>query len=129
MNNDVPLIIERQPGKAAGTEIFLITGPITLPNIFELQAELRRSELPRISILDMSAVPYMDSAGMGAVINYYTHCERLGTRMVVAGVSKRVSELFRMTRVDTVIPMASTADEAERDLYAAAAIQSRLDSA
>jgi anti-anti-sigma factor len=113
MNYDNPLIIQRQSGKDSGTEIFLISGPITLPNIFDLQAELRKGELPRISILDLSGVPYMDSAGMGAVVNYYTHCERLGARMVVAGVSSRVSELFKLTRVDTVIPMSSSVAEAD----------------
>ena len=113
MNNDIPLIIERQAGKAPGTQIFLISGPITLPNIFELQSELRKGELPLVSILDLTGVPYMDSAGMGAVINYYTHCERLGARMVVAGVSKRVSELFKLTRVDNVIPMSASVAEAD----------------
>jgi len=105
MNIELPLIIERKPGKASGTEIFLLSGPLTMPNIFEFQSELRKGELPRVSILDLSGVPYMDSAGMGAVINYYTHCERQGARLVVAGVSKRVGELFKVTRVDTVIPM------------------------
>jgi len=113
MNNDVPLIIERQRGKALGTEIFLISGPITLSNIFELQDELRKGQLPLVSILDLSGVPYMDSAGMGAVINYYTHCERLGARMVVAGVSKRVNDLFKLTRVDTVIQMWPSVAEAD----------------
>ena len=113
MNNDVPLIIERQSGRASGTQIFRISGPITLPNIFDLQTELRKGELPGVSILDLSGVPYMDSAGMGAVINYYTHCERQGARMVVAGVSKRVGELFKLTRVDKVIPMSATLAEAE----------------
>ena len=54
-----------------------------------------------------------DSAGMGAVIGYYTHCERQGARMVVAGVGKRVSALFKVTRVDTVIPMSASAAEAD----------------
>jgi anti-sigma B factor antagonist len=113
MNIDLPLIIERKAGKTPGIEIFLVSGPLTMPNILEFQAELWKGELPRTSILDLSRVPYMDSAGMGAVINYYTHCERQGARMVVAGVSKRVSALFRVTRVDTVIPMSASVAEAE----------------
>jgi len=113
MNIDLPLSIERRAGKAPGIEIFLISGPLTMPNISEFQTELGKGELPRTSILDLSGVPYMDSAGMGAVIGYYTHCERQGARMVVAGVGKRVSALFKVTRVDTVIPMSASAAEAD----------------
>jgi anti-sigma B factor antagonist len=113
MHNDAPLKIDRREGKAPGTHIFVLSGPVTLANIFALQDVLRGGELPSTSILDLTEVPYMDSAGMGAVINYYTHCERRGARVIVVGVSHRVSELFKLTRVDAVIPMAATAAEAE----------------
>jgi len=55
----------------------------------------------------------MDSAGMGAVINHYVHCQNRGARLVVSGVSSRVMELFKLTKVDTVIPLAETVEEAE----------------
>src|SRR5271166_4985554 len=102
---DDPLTIEQQRGKAPETLIFRLTGPITLRNLFDLQAKLRGVELQSRTILDLSGVPYMDSAGMGAVINFYTHCQNKGIRMIVAGVNPRVLELFKMTRVDSVIPM------------------------
>jgi anti-sigma B factor antagonist len=111
---DDPLSIEHHPGKAPGTLILSLTGPLTLRNLFDLQAQLRSIDpLPAVTILDLAGVPYMDSAGMGAVINYYTHCQNRGGRLIAAGVSTRVLELFKMTRVDTVIPMAATVEEAE----------------
>jgi len=33
--------------------------------------------------------------------------------MVAAGVNSRVMELFKLTKVDTVIPLAGTVEEAE----------------
>jgi anti-anti-sigma factor len=113
MLNDAPLSIERAEGKAAGTVIFRFTGPLTLRNLFTMQEQLRDGELPRVTILDFSGVPYMDSAGMGAVINHYVHCQNRGARLVVSGVSSRVMELFKLTKVDTVIPLAETVEEAE----------------
>jgi len=47
------------------------------------------------------------------VINYYVHCENRKVKMIAAGVSPRVLELFRMTRVDSIIPLAATVEEAE----------------
>ena len=110
---DDPLAIERKEGKAAGIAIFQLTGPVTLRNIFDLQSQLRSGDLPHASILDLSGVPYMDSAGMGAIMNYYTHCQGKGVKLIVAGVSSRVMELFKMTRVDTVITFAPSTEEAE----------------
>ena len=110
---DAPLTIERLEGKAPETRIFRLSGPLTLRNLFEFQAELRAGAPPRLTILELSGVPYMDSAGMGAVINYYVHCEKNGARMIAAGVGSRVLELFKLTRVDTVIPLAASLEEAE----------------
>jgi anti-sigma B factor antagonist len=113
MSNDAPLSIERKDGSIPGTRILALTGPLTLRNIFELQTELRGGEVPKLSILDLSGVPYMDSAGMGLIINHFVHCQNCGGKMVVAGVSPRVNELFRMTRVDSVIPQAASVEAAE----------------
>jgi anti-anti-sigma factor len=113
---DDPIAIERKDGKAAGTAIYLLTGPVTLRNIFDLQGQLRSGDLPRASILDLSGVPYMDSAGMGAIINYYTHCQGKGVKLILTGVSSRVMELFKLTRVDTLMTFAPSAEEAEAKL-------------
>jgi anti-sigma B factor antagonist len=113
---DDPLIIERKEGRAAGTLIFQLIGPVTLRNLFDLQPQLRAGDLPRISILDLSGVPYMDSAGMGAIVNYYTHCENKGVKLIVAGVSSRVMELFKLTRVNTIMTFAANVEEAEAKL-------------
>ncbi|MGA2167433.1 MAG: STAS domain-containing protein [Terracidiphilus sp.] len=113
---DDPLAIERRQGKAPGTLIFQLTGPVTLRNLFDLQPHLRSGDLPRVSILDLSGVPYMDSAGMGAIVNYYVHCEHKRVKLIVAGVSPRVLELFKMTKVDTIISLVATVEEAEAGL-------------
>ena len=113
---DDPLVIERKEGKAPGTVIVSLAGPVTLRNLFDLQSQLRAGDMPRTSILDLSGVPYMDSAGMGAIINYYTHCQNKGVKLIVAAVSPRVMELFKMTRVDKIISFSPSVEEAEASL-------------
>jgi anti-sigma B factor antagonist len=110
---DAPLSIERRDSSVPSTRILVLTGPLTLRNLFELQSDLRSGELPKLSIIDLSGVPYMDSAGMGLIINHYVHCQNHGSRMVAVGVSPRVNELFCMTKVDSVISQAATIEEAE----------------
>jgi len=110
---DGPLKIDREEGKTPGILILRLTGPLTLRNIFDLQAFLRSAEPTPLTILDLSGVPYMDSAGMGVVVNFHVHCQNKGGRLVAAGVSPRILELFKITRVDKVISMAATLEEAE----------------
>jgi anti-anti-sigma factor len=113
MLTDDPLSFECQPGKAAGTRIYRLRGPLTMRNLFEFQAELRIGQPPLVAIFDLTGVPYMDSAGMGALTNYFVHCEKNGIEMIVAGAGNRVVELFKLTRVDTIIPLAATVEAAE----------------
>jgi anti-anti-sigma factor len=106
--------IERSQGKTAGTVIFRLSGPFTardmhaslspdaLRSTFESQEESEPHALPVHShhILDLTEVPYMDSAGLGLIVSHYVRCQSTGVRLVVAGVNPRVLQLFEMTKVD-----------------------------
>jgi anti-sigma B factor antagonist len=113
MLNDGPLTIDRADGKNPGTRIFRLSGPLTLRNLFELQSELRSAALPPLTVIDLTHVPYMDSAGMGLVMNHYVRCQTNGTKLVVSGANSRVMDLFKVTKVNTVLPLASTLEAAE----------------
>lgn len=107
-----PLVFKVLPGRNGSTKILRLTGPLVLQNMFELQGELTRDHAP-LTIFDLTNVPYMDSAGMGIIINFYVSATNRREKVIVAGTSNRVMELFRLTHVDTIIPLAATVEEAE----------------
>jgi anti-sigma B factor antagonist len=109
----VSLAVESFPGKAEGTRIVRVTGPVLLSNFFALKAELEKAHTP-VTVIDLSGVEYMDSAGMGAIINYYVASQRRGNKLIASGVNDRVVELFKLTHVDSLIPMTATVEEAEK---------------
>lgn len=111
MLND-PFSFEILPGRGESTRILRLTGPLVLQNMFELQSELANNH-PALTILDLTGVPYMDSAGMGVIVNYYVSASRRGQKVIAAGVCNRVLELFKLTHVDGIIPMAASVEEAE----------------
>jgi anti-sigma B factor antagonist len=113
MLTDGPLTIDRREGKSPDTKVFSLNGPLTLRNLFEFQSELRSATPTPLTVIDLSGVPYMDSAGMGLVMNHYVHCQTRGTRMVVAGANSRVLDLFKVTKVDSVLPLVASLEEAE----------------
>lgn len=107
-----PLSFETSRGASESVRILRISGPLVLQNIFELQNELSK-DTASVTIFDLTAVPYMDSAGMGVITNHYVSAMRRGGKVVVAGASPRVFEIFKITRVDTIIPMTATVADAE----------------
>jgi anti-sigma B factor antagonist len=116
--------IERSHGKP-GTVIFRLSGPFTARDMYgELSpAALRNTFEPVVGdapetlhILDLTEVPYMDSAGLGLIISHYVRCQARGVRLVVAGASSRVLQLLQMTHVDKFFPRFETVEEAEQPL-------------
>jgi anti-sigma B factor antagonist len=76
---------------------------LTLNSLFEFQ-DLRRKQAAPAIILDMSGVPYMDSAGLGAVLGVLASCQRHNRGFGVTGVTDRIKTLFTVGRVDGLIP-------------------------
>ena len=119
------MTLEREAGKAPGTVVFHFSGPFTARSVyahqspevvhhmFDFQSMLPEGEPPVLNIFNLTDVPYMDSAGLGMVIRYYARCQDKGVRFIAAGVSPRVLELFQLTKVDTIIPMIATVEEAD----------------
>jgi anti-sigma B factor antagonist len=107
-----PFAFEVLPGRNEGTRIVRLTGPFILQNIFTLQDALSK-EQPSLTIFDMAGVPYMDSAGIGVITNYYVSAAGRGNKVIVAGASSRILDVFKVTRVDNIIPMAASVEEAE----------------
>jgi anti-anti-sigma factor len=116
--------IERKQGKTSGTVIFRLSGPFTardmygtltpleLRNMFEFNST-PTEQLPKINILDLTQVPYVDSSGLGMIVAHHVHCQNRGLKMIAAGAGPRVMELFKMTKVDGFLPLAATVEEVD----------------
>jgi anti-sigma B factor antagonist len=113
MLNEGPLTIDRKEGKTPDTKIYRLSGPLILRNMFEFQNELRSVVPTPLTVIDLTAVPYMDSAGMGLVMNQFVRCQSRGTKLVVTGANSRVLDLFKVTKVDAILPLAATIEEAD----------------
>jgi anti-anti-sigma factor len=109
--NDAPLTYSSSEIERPGVVVMKLNGPLTLRNMFELQNELATNK-PPMMVFDLSDVPYMDSAGIGVLINYYVAAEKHGRRMALAGVNERVEALLVLTKVKGLLRTFVTVDEA-----------------
>ena len=47
------------------------------------------------------------------IVGYYVRCQGKGVRMIAAGANARVLELFKLTKMEGVIPTSSTVDNVD----------------
>ncbi|MGD0741104.1 MAG: STAS domain-containing protein [Terracidiphilus sp.] len=123
--NSGPFSIERRLGKAPGTVILAFRGPFTtrdayssMPTTMSLQQVLELEpqpgeDPPVLNILDLSGCPFMDSSGLGIIVSHMVHCKKKGIKMIAACMTPRVREVFRLTKIDCVVPIATTMEIAE----------------
>ena len=123
MWNSPTFTIERIEGQAAGTVIYQITGTfnardmygsmkqVALGNIFDQKAGSEGEAWTR-QLFDLTRVPQMDSSGLGLLVSHYISCRNKGVKVVIVGASPNVVQLFKFTKVDTLLPMAGTMEEA-----------------
>ena len=88
MLSQQPFNLLSQPGSRPDIRITRVTGPLTIQHVFAFQDELRKDPKP-FNIIDLTGAAYLDSAGMGSIINFYVSAEKAGRKLVVTGVSDR----------------------------------------
>lgn len=122
--NSASFNVERVQGKDPGTVILRFRGPFTVRDVYSslppmalnkiLELETPPGEAPpKLNILDLTNCPYMDSSGLGIIATHYVRCQKQGMKMIATGMSPKVRELFKITNMDKVIPIAATLEEAE----------------
>ena len=109
------LQIEQSPGTAQGVHVLRLNGPMNVTTLFTFQ-ELARNVTSPVLIVDLTGVPYMDSAALGSLLGVHVSCQRHGRKCAVIGVSPRITSLLRMSHVDDFLIVHTTLAEAESSL-------------
>ena len=115
--NDAPLKIAIKDGSDPNVKIVEFDGPVTLNNIFHIKDHLKQAQSP-VVILDLTKDNYVDSAGIGVLVNAHVSTENRGAKLGLVGVSERPKAVMEVTRVLSVFHIYATVAEAEKDLLA-----------
>jgi anti-sigma B factor antagonist len=95
---DEPLTIE-DLGQQNQKRILKLSGPLTIATLFEFQNLVRTNTSVGL-VLDFTNVPYIDSAGVGALVGAYVRHQKEGHSVTLAGVNERVRNTLKITQVD-----------------------------
>jgi anti-sigma B factor antagonist len=112
--------IESVTGTRDDVRILRLSGPFTLQGLFEFQSLVRGLTDP-ILIIDLTAVPYMDSASLGAVMSLHTSTQRHHRKYGLVGASDRLRTLFNVAGVERILVTFPTLEEALEQLSSKAA--------
>ncbi len=110
-NEDLQIEIIERP---SGVQLIKLRGPLTLRTLFEFQEAARRHAGGLV--IDAAGIPYMDSAGLGALIGIFASCQRTGQKFAISSVPERVQVLFEMTGVKGMLPCFDSIDDAEKSV-------------
>jgi len=80
--------------------------------LFDFQARVRADKSHTL-ILDFSNVPYIDSAGIGALVGAYVTHQKDGRRLFLVGVSDRIHSALKVTHVEQFFSFFPTLADAE----------------
>ena len=83
---------------ATDSRVLKLTGPLTITTLYEFQ-NLVADSSPKL-ILDFTNVPYIDSAGVGALVGAYVRHQKEGHSVTLAGVNDRVRGTLKVTQVE-----------------------------
>jgi anti-sigma B factor antagonist len=86
-------------------------GPLTMENVSPFLNAVRREDAPTM-ILDFSDVPYLDSSGLGSLVNACTSCAKSGRRFALTGVNNRVRKVLEITKMERVFLIFPTLNDA-----------------
>jgi anti-sigma B factor antagonist len=118
----MPFEVERN-ALDSGVMVLVLSGTMTMGN--QLQQlewaiqELTKNNQNRI-VLDMSKISYLDSSALGVLIGCHGSLRGSGGQLRLAGVTTRVSAVFKMTGADKVLSVDPTRDDSVSALSASA---------
>lgn len=63
-------------------------------------------------VLDLSSVEFVDSSGLGAIISIWKTLKQSQGQFAICGIKGIVMNLFTLTRMNTVVPIFTSDEEA-----------------
>ena len=107
------LSIQEIQGVREGEQVLKLAGSLTITTLFGFRDVVQATTAPLL-ILDLADVPYIDSAGLGVLVNAHVSCVSRGRRLVLVGLVDRVRTLLTVTNVLKVLAVFPTLQEAEK---------------
>jgi anti-sigma B factor antagonist len=113
--NTPRLSLTRSDAVSGGPQILHLIGPLVMATTADFQ-QWMRSEPAQTVVLDFAEVPYIDSAGLGAVISVFLHFKQAGRKIALSSMNEKCRALMKMTNVEHLFQTFDSVDNARKAL-------------
>jgi anti-sigma B factor antagonist len=113
LQSQEPLEIVETTGPQPDQRILTLRGPVVLATLFQFQNAIRTGD-SRALVIDFTGVPYIDSAGIGALVGAQVNRSKDGRSLALVGVSERVRNALKVTHVDSFFRFFTSQEDALR---------------
>ena len=85
--------------------VIAIDGPLNFECIDDLKALFEKTLLDGAKYvrLNLKKVPVSNSSGIGCLLMFYKNLKKRGGTLVIRGISKNLSEMFSLLKIDKVL--------------------------
>jgi anti-sigma B factor antagonist len=107
----VRLDLEKLPESDATHLVTRLSGKLGLETVHNFIQTMRPEPATHL-ILDMSGVSFLDSAGVGALVQLFVHRRNLGKTFALAGLTKQGNAVIQVAGLTKLLPIHASVEEA-----------------
>ena len=107
----VRLDLERLAGADANRLVLRLKGKLSLETVHNF-IQTARPESAAHLVLDMGEVSFLDSAGVGALVQLFVHRRNLGKTFALTGLSQQSSAVMQVAGLTKLLPIHNSIEEA-----------------
>lgn len=105
------LNLEKQPASSGKQIVMRLDGKLSLETVHNFIQTLRPEPAADL-ILDLGGVSFLDSAGVGALVQLFVHRRNQGKTFALAGLTKQSGAVIQVAGLTKLLPIHASVEEA-----------------
>jgi anti-sigma B factor antagonist len=105
------LDLEKHAGSNSSQTVMRLNGKLGLETVHNFIQTLRPEPATRL-ILDLGGVSFLDSAGVGALVQLFVHRRAKGQAFALAGLTKQSSAVMQVAGLTKLLPIHASVEDA-----------------
>ncbi len=106
------LNVTSRAGAVPGVGVLQLTGRLGLDSVPDFLKAVR-AQTHKTVVLDMAAMTYVDSSGVGALVQQFSALKKEGRQLVLVKPHERVVAVLQITKVLSLFPRFDSVEAAE----------------
>src|SRR5215831_5306271 len=109
----VKLLVQLQERTNGAPSVAKLDGRLVLETVNQFLQTMRPQSSPDL-VIDMSGVSFLDSAGVGALVQLFVHRRNQGQKFALAGLTGQATAVMQVSGLVKLLPIYASVAEASQ---------------